>query len=258
MDYTKIKPTYLLGYPLGHSKSKLFQNAAFAHYKINSIYLNMQISPDYFDTVIKNLQQNEIYALNVTLPYKIRIIPFLDELSDDAKEINSVNTIEVIDNKWKGHNTDWYGVFKTLENSSIDRNVGVLIIGAGGATNGLVYGLQKYGIKNITITNRTMEKAQIIANNFNINIMDHKNIVKKHEKYNLIINSTSVDFNLLLNNFPDHITFFDLKYYSQKPQCKHFINGYDMLLYQGAKAFTIWTGYDAPINIMKEALIVSQ
>lgn len=160
-------PAFLIGHPVAHSISPIFQNNAFKSCGINSIYLALDIKPENFNDVMTGIKKIKTYGLNVTLPYKIDIINHIDKLSDEAKEINSVNTIETDnDNRWIGHNTDWYGVFKTLEINKIEKKIKVLLIGAGGAAPGAIYGLIKYGIKEITITNRTVLKLYNSKINF--------------------------------------------------------------------------------------------
>ena len=247
-------PAYLLGYPVSHSKSPLFQNAALRHLKINAVYLTMEIKPEEFDEVIPALKKIKILGLNITLPHKKAIMKYADSLSDDAKKIDAVNTIEIDNGNWVGHNTDWYGVYKTLEDNNISSEQKVLIIGAGGATSGTIYGLQKYGIKDISITNRTIEKAEALSKQFSINLIENENYEKKLDDYSFIINTTTLEFDNLIIKYNIESIYFDLKYYKNKPAIKNYIDGSKMLLYQGAKAFSIWTKQDAPIQIMSDAL----
>ena len=181
-----------------------------------------------------------------------KILLIRDELSPDAQKIEAVNTIEIKDKKWIGHNTDWYGVYETLSLNKIANDVNVLIIGAG-STNGVVYGLQKYGVSSIAITNRTDEKAQDIAKLFGVDVVDYSRYEGVIDKYNLIINSTSLDFGDLISCCNEKTFYFDLKYYNSKPSLPNYIDGTQMLLYQGAKAFEIWTKIRAPIEVMRKA-----
>ncbi len=254
MSNKKIIPTFLLGHPVSHSKSSLFQNAAFEYYKINSTYLAIDINPADFDVNVTGLKKMDIMGLNVTLPFKKDIMKYLDELDPEAKIIDSVNTVEVKNGKWIGHNSDWYGVYKTLEENNISNDLEVLIIGAGGATNGVIYGLKKYGIKKITLTNRTLFKVEQLKDQFSVKLLDYDEYNKNINKFTLIINGTTLNFNELLNKYNDNSVYFDLKYYTKTENIKNFIDGNLMLLYQGAMSFSIWTGKKAPIDIMKKAL----
>ena len=89
----------------------------------------------------------DILGLNITLPYKKDIMKFIDELKPEPKSIDAVNTVEIKNGKWIAHNTDWYGVYKTLEINNINKNHNLLIIGAGGATGAVIYGFKEYELK---------------------------------------------------------------------------------------------------------------
>lgn len=248
------KPSYLLGNPVKHSRSPLFQNAAFRHCGIDSLYLALNIEREDFDTVAAGLKKLDILGVNITLPYKKDIMRFTDELSDDARAVDAVNTLVIEEGRWIGHNTDWYGVYKTLENREVSKEHKVLVIGAGGAANGTVHGLKKYGFKDITITNRTMEKAEAVASHLDIELLDYSHLEKRAGEYTMFVNSTTLDFDKLLKELDGEKVYFDLKYYSGKLELPGFIDGSEMLLYQGALAFELWTGEQAPIEIMREAL----
>ncbi|MCK4795877.1 MAG: shikimate dehydrogenase [Spirochaetes bacterium] len=247
-------PTYLIGHPVSHSKSPIFQNAAFKHLGINSVYQTIDILPNDFEKVVLKLKKSKIMGMNITLPYKHDIIKYTDSLSQEAKIIKAVNTIEITGNKWIGHNTDWYGVYKTLEKNNISKKQNVLLIGAGGATPGVIYGFIKYGITDISITNRTMHKAQKLNEQFSIKLLNYNIFHNSLDNFNMIVNCTSIDFKDIINNFNDNTIYFDLKYYTKELNVKKYIDGKSMLLYQGAKSFSIWTKTEAPIDIMKQSL----
>ena len=252
----QTKTVFILGDPIEHSKSPVFQNAAFQYLNINAVYLALQIDKNDFKDVVAGLKKMDLLGMNVTVPYKFDIMEFIDERSADVKAIKSVNTIEVKNNQWIGHNTDWYGVFKTLENNKINKNVKVLIIGAGGASPGAIYGLMKYGIADISISNRTMSKVDNICKVFDfVNPVDFNNISKNIKDYSLVINSTTQEFKDLIHNQYNETIYFDLKYWHTNNNIKNFIDGKDMLIYQGAKSFEIWTGKEAPIDVIKRALV---
>lgn len=248
------KPVYLLGNPIEHSNSPLMQNAALSHHGIDSVYLALNIERGDFDTVAAGLKRLEILGMNITLPYKKDIMRFADELSEEAAQIDAVNTIVVDRGRWIGHNTDWYGVYKTLQNKEVAKGHKVLLIGAGGASNGTVYGLKKYGFKHIAITNRTMEKAEAVASIMDINTLDFSELEHSLDSYSLIVNSTTLPFDTLLSNIDPEKVYFDLKYYSGSLDIPHFIDGSEMLLFQGARSFELWTGKEAPVEIMRKAL----
>lgn len=252
MDNTN-KFLFLIGHPVSHSKSPAFQNAALKELGISAVYLAIDIRKEDFETVINGLKKTDLLGFNITVPYKKDIISYCDILGDDAKTIKSVNTIIVENGKWIGRNTDWFGVYKSLENCKYSDKTKVLIIGAGGATNGVIYGLNQLGINDICITNRTESKAEQLASEFDIKFTPY-NELNHSQNYDIVINTTTVTFNNLIGNFDDNTLYFDLKYYSEKVNCKQFIDGSEMLLWQGAKAFELWTKKDAPVEIMRKAL----
>lgn len=248
-------PTILIGYPVSHSLSPAFQNAAFKYLNINSVYISVDINPEHFDNIIPDLKKTKLMGINITLPYKQRIIKFADVLHEEALIIQSINTIEISDDGcWTGYNTDWFGVFKTLENNSISNNHEALIIGAGGSAPGAIYGLQKYGINKISITNKTASKVEALQDKFNLNSINFDDLKKASSKFSFLINCTTLGFDEILDKFSDEAIYFDLKYYLKPLSIKNFIDGKDMLLYQGSKSFEIWTKINAPVDVMRKAL----
>jgi shikimate dehydrogenase len=254
MINAKTIPTFILGNPIEHSLSPDFQNPAFQASGVNSVYLALNIEKANFADVVNCLKKIRIFGLNITLPYKNNIIKFCDELTQDAKEIGSVNTVEIINNRWIGHNTDWHGVLMTLRNNNIAEKEKVLIIGAGGASNAVIYGIKKHGISDITITNKTAEKAEKLKDNFKIKIIQYSDLDHTAGEYSMIINCTTLPFDSLVQNPRDNTVYFDLKYYTKKLDAGKYIDGLEMLLYQGMRSFSIWTKKEAPLEIMKKAL----
>jgi shikimate dehydrogenase len=250
----KTKPCFLLGHPVSHSKSPIFQNAAFEAAGINAVYLALDLDSNSFDQAVNGLRSIEILGLNITLPWKREIMKFCQVLDESASKIGAVNTVTVTDGIWQGHNTDWYGVYRTLENNRVDRAREVLLVGAGGATPGVIHGLKEYGITAITITNRTMSKAEELAKKQNIGLLDFS-IIRKHlDRFSMVINCTSIPFQTIVTAYNSRVIYFDLQYYSEPIPARHYIDGRDMLLYQGAKAFELWTGTSAPVDVMQQAL----
>jgi shikimate dehydrogenase len=250
----KTLPAFILGNPIEHSLSPVFQNAAFQALNINSVYLALFIEMMQFEAAVSGLKKLNILGLNVTVPFKHDIMKFCDSLSAEAEQIASVNTIEVKDGKWIGHNTDAYGVEMTLQNNNIDKNLKTFIIGAGGAANAVIYGLKTYGINDITIVNRTLDKALTLQKQFNIKVEEFTDLEKRSRDYTLIINCTTLKFDSIIHESDDNAVYFDLKYYTPELKTKRYIDGLQMLLYQGAKAFSIWTKQDAPLDVMRKAL----
>jgi shikimate dehydrogenase len=219
------------------------QNEFFNNAGINAVYLAFHVKCEDLPDVVAGFKKlKELRGFNVTVPHKVEIMKYLDEVDSVAKKIGAVNTVVIDDNgKWLGYNTDWYGVFKTLEENNVSRNLKTLIIGAGGAANGVVYGLQEFGISDIAITNRTAEKAEVIAKQFDIKTLDFTSYKDKLNEYQLVINTTTIPFGKMVADFKKDVVYFDLKYYLESTP-DFCIDGKAMLYYQGVKAFELWTG----------------
>lgn len=232
----------IIGDPVAHSKSPALQNKFFEDLGINAVYLAFHVTKDNLPAVAAGFKKiEELRGFNVTVPHKVEIMKYLDEVDSVAREIGAVNTVVANNGRWIGYNTDWYGVFKTLKENKISANVKTLIIGAGGASNAVIYGLKRFGILNIDITNRTKEKAAAVAEKCNIGIVDFSSYKDRLDDYQLIVNTTTVPFNDLVPHFNENAAYFDLKYYLESTP-DFCIDGKTMLYYQGVKAFELWTG----------------
>jgi shikimate dehydrogenase len=244
----------LLGYPLTHSFSKRYFTEKFEKENIESTYENFEIDNiDKFPEIIKN--NPEIVGLNVTIPYKEQVIPFLDELNDSAKEIGAVNTIKVKRTEsgifLKGFNTDTFGFETSLKPHLKEHHKKALILGTGGASKALKFVLTKLGIEFISASIEELKENEISYES-----IDKKMMLERL----LIINATP------LGTFPKVDTFanipyefisdkhllFDLVY---NPEITQFLkkghmkgaaikNGYEMLLQQAVKAYEIWNSKD--------------
>lgn len=242
----------IIGDPVKHSKSPTLQNHFFHSAGIDSIYFPFQVKKENLGTVLKGFRCfEELKGFNVTVPHKETISLYLDEIDPAAKTIGAVNTVQIENGKWIGYNTDWYGVKKTLELYRLTSESSVLIIGAGGASRSVIYALQAFGIQHISITNRTSEKSQTLAASFGIQHIDFTEHREKADSYDWIINTTTLGFSDLLPVFQKETVYFDLKYYLGSPPADHFIDGKEMLLHQGARAFEIWTGQKADLQGLK-------
>jgi len=171
----------IIGKPLSHSLSPLLHNFWFKKHNINANYSLLEVAPGEIEGVIKKIRKKELKGINVTVPYKQIVIPFLDLIVGDAKETLSVNTISLNEEgKVVGDNTDVYGLeqgfINKLNNQNLEQNK-VLILGAGGVTPSVIYALSKKGIKQIFVSNRTIKKAVEIKKRFSfIEVIDWENI----------------------------------------------------------------------------------
>ena len=190
--------------------------------------------------------------MNITVPYKERVIPFLEDQSDLSRQTKSVNTIFNKQGKIYGDNTDVYGFEKSITNEKINlQNKSVLIFGAGGVVPSIILALNNLKTKKIFISNRTLEKAEIVKEKFkNIQILEWGII----ENCDIFINATSIGlnnndkFNFNFSQISEKKIFYDVIYNPSKTnflqeaekQGHRIINGQDMFLYQAQKAFFLW------------------
>ena len=155
----------IIGYPIGHSISPRFQQAALDFCGIDAEYRAYPVAPEDVGRFVAGLRQPGILGINVTVPHKEAVIPFLDEIDDWATEAGAVNTIVNRQGRLTGHNTDGYGFLRALQQggSFQPRGRRTLILGAGGAARGVVLALAREGVGYLTIANRTPERAESLA-----------------------------------------------------------------------------------------------
>ena len=185
----------IVGDPIKHSLSPLLHNYWFKKYNIDADYSILNVKDNDLSNVIEQIKSKELFGINVTLPYKQKIVPLLDILVNDAELTSSVNTVYLDDQKKiAGDNTDVFGLqaayLKEVE-SAITKKA--LVIGAGGVSPSVIFSLQKSGIKNISIINRTIEKCIFLKNKFkNLNILEWKNLQDEIKNFEIIVNATSL------------------------------------------------------------------
>lgn len=264
----------IIGHPVSHSLSPLMHNAALNVLNIAGEYSAQDIEPTNFDEQI-TLLKKQWHGWNTTVPFKGDIITQLDSIDPNALQINSVNTVVRLKNgQFWGTSTDGYGLLKALEiNLEFQpENQHVLLIGAGGAARAAAAVLAQNQIRKLSIVNRTFEKAAEIKSFVKtinpiceVQLFSTSEIDQIHEG-DLAIQCTSLGLSATdplpfdPQNLPQHCKVFDM-IYDQTPFLQaaqkygHAVSdGLDMLLYQGAKSFELWTNVAAPISIMKQTL----
>ena len=255
----------IIGNPINHSLSPLLHNYWFKKYKIDAEYSIINIEENKLDSLINKVKDKAFSGINITLPFKQKIVPFLEEIINDAKITGSVNTVYLNDKgKIIGENTDVFGLqaayLKEVDDIS---NKKTLVIGAGGVSPSVILSLQKSGIKNISITNRTHEKCIFLKKKFtNINIIKWSNLKDEIKNFDIIINATSLglkdgdDFNFEFEQHKKNLIYIDTIYnpletktlkYLKGKEIKVF-NGLDMFIYQGQKAFYLWNKINPEID----------
>ncbi|CAB3289963.1 Shikimate dehydrogenase (NADP(+)) [Methanocaldococcus lauensis] len=273
----KTKVVGLIGHPVEHSFSPIMHNAAFKDKGLNYVYLAFDVLPEKLKYVIDGAKALGIVGFNVTIPHKVEIIKYLDELDESAKLIGAVNTIKIENNKAVGYNTDGIGARLSLEEEiGKVKDKTILILGAGGAARAVAFELAKDN--NIIIANRTVEKAEKLAKEIAEKLnkkfgeeVKFSSLNNDFSDVDIIINATpvgmypNVDVEPLIkaDQIKPDMVVMDLIYNplettllkeAKKVGAKT-INGLGMLIYQGAVAFKIWTGIEPNIDVMKNAII---
>lgn len=266
----------IFGYPVKHSKSPIFQTVAFDYLGINAVYLPFCIKPEDIKKAIESIKTLNIKGVNITIPFKEEAVKYVDEVSEEVKVIGALNTIKNIDGYLIGYNTDCYGFIEGLKEIMEDiKGKRILVIGAGGASRAIIYGLLKEGVEKLYLANRTLHRASAIIEDFKkhfrvvdkivepLSLADIDNILDNVE---VIVNTTSVGLNdsdkplfdydrIIRRHIVVDIIYKQTKLlqHAKELGCRY-QDGYPMLIYQGAKSFEIWTGQKAPIEVMKKAI----
>ena len=267
----------IIGKPLSHSLSPTLHNFWFKKYKIGANYLLIETEVGQIEGIIKKIKTKELHGINVTVPYKQTVIPFLDLIINDAKETLSVNTIYLNDQDTiVGDNTDVYGLEQALINKLNNKDLvekKVLVLGAGGVALSVIYALTKKKIKKIFISNRTVKKTEDIKKKFPfVEIILWENINYKAEDVDIIINATSLglkggnDFKEVFKKFKSSLVYYDVIYNPEETtMLKNFksrgiktFNGLEMFIYQGQKSFFLWNKINPELDEELKKTIISK
>ncbi len=255
----------IIGNPVSHSMSPAIHNASFMEKGLNSVYVPLKISN--IGNFIKECRKTDFYGFSVTIPHKESVLPFLDDIDHTASKIGAINTIVKQNGKLIGYNTDCIAALMGLEyglkknNDKLD-NKKISIIGAGGASRAIVFGLKEKGC-DITIYNRTIERAEKLSNEVNCRFEKFENIHKLNA--DILINTTSIGMfpdvdqtPVPINVLKEGMIVFDAVYNpietkflknAKKKGCQT-INGLSMFINQAAEQFRLWTNIDPPVELM--------
>ena len=255
-----MKKFLVIGNPIDHSLSPKLHNYWIKKNKINAIYEKQKLENSDLEKLLFQVKEKKIYGINVTVPFKNSIITFLDELTLEAKATKSVNTIYLENNRIIGHNTDIGGFETSIYRSNVDlANKKILILGAGGVVPSIIYALTKMKVSEITLSNRTKEKAENLKKHFkNIKIIKWGEIIN----FDMIINATTLGLkekDKINLNFPSSCKnklFYDVIYNPKetiflktgKNLGNNIINGKLMFIYQALLAFDIWHKLKPDVN----------
>ena len=265
----------LIGHPVEHSFSPPMHNAAFDALGMDYAYVAFDVNPAELQKAIEGARSLNIRGFNVTIPHKIDVMKYLDEIDDVARLIGAVNTIDF--KNLKGYNTDGIGAVRAIEEVTSIKNKNVVIAGAGGASRAISFYIAKYGADSLTILNRNVDKARSLAEDVsNSGLIDEvksdsiKEINTCLADADILVDTTPLGMHPHINDEPiatsenmhEDLAVFDAVYNpNETVLLKQAIEagakpvyGIKMLLYQGAESFRIWTGVDAPVDVMEKAL----
>ena len=272
---SQVKTYCIIGDPVYHSLSPSMHNAAFNSLSLNCTYIAFRVPKGQLEESINALRAVGISGFNVTIPHKVDILKYIDHLDSSAVKATAVNTVHNVNGTLKGYNTDIFGFIEPLRKRNINFNgMDILLLGAGGSAYAVIAALsEEKGINKIIISNRTQEKASILANKgkdlgLECQVIEMENIKHIAVKSHLIVNTTPIGMNdeqslIDYEHISKNTIVYDLVY---KPVTTNLLEnakyaeaevvyGYEMLLEQGARAFEIWTNLQAPRQIMKKSLV---
>ena len=255
-----MKKFLVIGNPIDHSLSPKLQNRWLKENNIDAIYDKIKIEHHQIKNLIQDIKEQKIAGCNVTVPFKKKVIPFLDKLSIEAEQTQSVNTITFDNGNLVGHNTDIAGFDAAIKKLNFStKGKKILILGAGGVVPSIIFALKNMHVQEITISNRTREKAENLKVLFsNLKILEWGNLTDFH----MVINATSLGLkNETINlNFPrsgHNKLFYDVIY---NPHETNFLkmgkqlgymaeNGKTMFVYQAQEAFKLWHKIEPKVNM---------
>ena len=266
----------LLGCPVDENATVVIMEAAFKALDLNYRYNTTLVYPKDLETAVKALKAFNMKGTHVTIPHKVEILKYLDHLTETAELMGAVNTVYIKDGETYGENTDGKGFITSIHENAVQvKGQRIVVLGSGGAARAMTIELARDGASNITIVNRNRERGEALTDLLNKKTQAHAEFVLWDKPYqipketNIVVNATSVgmypdpnkpdiDYSTLLDSMivcdgvhnPPQTPFL---IEAAKRGCKT-LDGFSMLVNQGAISFKIWTGQDAPVDIMKKAL----
>ena len=254
-----MKKYVVIGNPIGHSLSPKLQNFWLKENNIDAKYDKIKLDSHEIKNFIQDIKEQKIAGCNVTVPFKKTVIPFLDKLSLEAEKTQSVNTITFDNGDLVGHNTDIAGFGIAIKKLNFNiKGKKVLILGAGGVVPSIIFALKNMDVQEITISNRTKDKAESLKVLFNdLNILEWGNLTDFH----VVINATSLGLNnetinLDFSSSGNDKLFYDVIY---NPHETQFLkigkqlgykteNGKTMFVYQALESFKLWHRIEPKVN----------
>ena len=274
----RTKLCCVIGDPVEHSLSPVMHNAAFKELNLDFVYVAFTVRKDELKNAIAGARSLQVHGLNVTMPHKTAIMKHLDEIDPTAKSIGAINTVLNAEGKLVGYITDGVGAIKALKENSVSlEGKKLLLLGAGGAAKAIAFHAAQE-VEELEILNRTAQKANDLAEALHKkfdkkvsgNMLSSETIKKELEDTDILVNATSVGMHPNVNQSlvdstwlrPD-LYVMDIIYNpletklakDAKSVGANVVSGIEMLVYQGAVSFEIWTNRPAPVKVMKEAIL---
>ena len=269
-----LKTFAVIGDPIDHSLSPTIHNAAFRQLELECTYIAYKIPKDDLGAEIDSLKKIKISGFNVTIPHKINMLKFLDEMDENCRIIGATNTVINENGHLKGYNTDMDGFLEPIKHRNIIiKNSNILLLGAGGAARAIIAGMAKEKAKCVTIVNRTTDHSLELKKfseslGLDAEVKTIEEMSEFQSDYNFIINSTSLGLKNETNIVPTKIineetVVYDIVYKplntelvkESKKRNAEIIYGYEMLLGQAIRSFEIWLNQKAPYDAMKKAIL---
>ena len=267
----------VFGYPVDENPTVVIQDAAFEAKGLFWHYLTLMVKPEDLGDAVQSIRALNLAGMNMTIPHKVACIPFLDEVDKSAQLIGAVNTVKNNGGKLVGYNTDGQGFTRALVEEEVEIcGATIALLGAGGAARSIAVETALAGAKKLYIINRNVQRGQTLADLINDNTdceaiyMEWKGTASIPEDAQILVNATSVglypDTNLpdidMACITPELVVCDGVHNPPKTPFLKEakrlgaakIISGQGMLVYQGAIGFKIWTGVDAPVEVMMDAL----
>lgn len=255
----------LIGNPVVHSLSPMMHNRAFAASGCNAVYLAFCVSDP--GAALKSMKALNVRGLSVTLPHKVAVMEYLDDIDTTAARIGAVNTIVHHNSKLTGYNTDCHGAVKALQSRTNLEGKSVAIIGAGGAARAVGFGLTPIA-ERLTILNRSPKSGEQLAADLQAEFVPLNEC--QPNRYDILVNTTPLGMHPDIDATPiakqalsKDMVVMDIVYNPLNTRflkdaaargCRT-INGLDMFIFQGAHQFKLWTGKKAPVAVMRQAVL---
>ena len=267
----------VFGHPVSENPTVVMQEAGFQALNLNWRYLTIEVYPQDLGAAMQGVRAFNMKGINLTIPHKVEVLKYLDEVKPDAALMGAVNTVIRVDDKLIGENTDGKGFMRALtQDAKVDpKGKKVLVLGAGGAARSITVELALAGAQQITVVNRSAERGKVLTELLNTKTPTKASFIQWQGAYSIpndtdiLVNATSIGLfpnvhekpDIDYNSISSKMVVCDVIHTPMTPFLKEAqdrgaktVGGLGMLVYQGAIGFKLWTGLDAPVEPMYKAL----